>query len=115
MISEEGFMVSRAITAEAAKAVAERVAEFERHVAALEEQVRDLTLSLAVETSNVHGLIGELRAWKQQHPTSPLLAKDRYRHADGSGKTISRAIFETEFDRKARELGISNPREYRHD
>lgn len=111
MVSEAGFMTTLAV----AGAVGERVEDYERHIAALNEQIRTLTTALAVETANGHALGKVMEQWEKQNPASPLLNTDRFTYRDGSRKTIGRALFESHFDEKLRELGIANPVRYRKD
>ena len=57
----------------------------------------------------ISGIDAARAAYMKQYADSLLLRDSGKRFEDGDVKTNARLIFEAAFDKKGRELGISNP------
>jgi hypothetical protein len=91
------------------------VNSYGEYIAQLEEQVRELTWALAVEQSNVAGLVAERDEMRKQNPNCQLLRTTSATFKDGKRKTFARLVFEGAFDKAAKEMGIEKPEEHRRD
>lgn len=109
MITEGEFMILKASQAnlEEAKQV------YEDHIAKLNRMIEDLQKTLMVERCAASGYIHQIAAMEVEHKDSKYLKPTAMKNADGSVKTIGRAIFDIYFDRKAKEIGLKNPEKYR--
>ena len=87
--------------------------ELEQQVAGLQQQLEDLKLKLAVEEAEAAGRLAQVRAWKAQHPDSPLLAASGHRFRDGEVKAKDRVVYEARFNEVARSRGVMDPEAHR--
>lgn len=79
------------------------------------EEISKLRGKVAVQEMAIAGIDAARDAYMEQHADSPLLRDSGKRFKDGDVKTNARLIFEAAFDKKGRELGISNPAALRVD
>jgi len=98
----------------AARNMEATVDSYESDLEALQAQIAQLTLALAVEQANVAGLIEERDQMRKQNPNMQLLKNTSVKFQDGTPKTFARLVFEGAFDKKAKALGIPNPAQYRN-
>ncbi|NUB24722.1 hypothetical protein [Azospirillum brasilense] len=90
-----------------------RAREWKSYAQELEAQVEGLMKKLAAEQMHSAGLRASLDAMKATHPTSPVLSPVGERYQDGRPKSKLSKIYEEAYDKKGRELGITNPEAYR--
>jgi len=97
----------------AARNMEATVESYEADFEALQAQIAQLTLALAVERSLTAGYKAELEQMRKQNPNCQLLKNTSLKFEDGKPKTFARLVFEGAFDKQANALGIPNPAQYR--
>lgn len=90
-----------------------RAREWKSYAQELEAQVEGLMKKLAAEQMNSAGLLAAVNAMKANHPQSPVLTPTGEKFSDGRPKTKLSKVYEEEHDKKGREIGITNPEQYR--
>jgi hypothetical protein len=76
------------------------------------ERLKDL---LAMKQGRIAGLEAQTKAYREQHPVSPLRTDIGRRYKDGEVKLPIAIIFEEAFDRALRQQGIADPVSRRDD
>jgi len=115
MVSAATFAVAKAMSenhADDLRALQNKIAALEAQNASLKERVVQLTLLHTLEQANVAGLAEEIEVVRIHHPNSPVF-KQAGTFEDGSPRTQLELAFMVGFDNKAKELGITNPRQFR--
>ena len=109
-----------------ARANYDELAEIERHNTAVAHgalaKVKELTAEverlkdlLAMKQGRIAGLEAQTKAYREQHPVSPLRTDIGRRYKDGEVKLPIAIIFEEAFDRALRQQGIADPVSRRDD
>lgn len=78
-------------------------------------EIEELSNRLRLADMQLKGMEEQVKALIAQHLYSPLLADSGHKFKNGKSKNVLRRIFEAAFDRRGRELGITNPETMRRD
>lgn len=89
------------------------IAKAQRIINEMNVRISRLELEAKLSDAANEGLRAQVKAMRDQHPQSPLLADSGQRSADGKAKSKLAVIWERIFDAAARKAGISNPERYR--
>ena len=100
-------------TAKAAGNAKAKAREWKSYAEELEAENGSLIKQLAQEQMHTAGLTAVVNAFKAQHPNSSLMEAINELRKDGSPKTKVTRIYQEAHDKKGRELGISDPEQYR--